>query len=104
MCSNLKDRVIKEFCSTAPRWREVCSGLSLEGTCKNRSCDAYNRRAVAKIGFGYKNLNLEANTAECPICPKVMKDVNCITFSNCRYAVNGLKIVYGKRVRVNDGY
>jgi len=52
--SSVSDYHIKKFSKSndIPDWRTVSPGLNLEGKCKNKECEAYNKKVWSPLGYG----------------------------------------------------
>lgn len=82
----------------APRWRAVGQGVSFRGKCNNNnyknntSCDAYKQVAYITLGFGEFDLrNVMEEKALCPICGKVMVEVDNFGFFLAQWKISGRK-------------
>ena len=74
---------------TAPKWRIVVPGLSVEGVCANNDCAAYQEYIICNYGcttHNFKNIRLQ-----CPICYMPIDDKENLGFSNCFYKIRGMK-------------
>ena len=57
------------FSDSAPKWREVTTGLNLFGICKSKDCRAFDKEVVHKVGIDQKfNLHDNVLNIKCPIC------------------------------------
>ncbi len=56
------------FTNDAPTWRTAAGGLSLEGTCRNRKCEAYKESVVMSKGYKDFDLVRDSKTFRCPAC------------------------------------
>lgn len=75
----------------APAWRITGQGLSLEGNCKNKSCEAFQQQVIICIGFGKFDLLKDTNdNSKCPRCHEYVEPITC-AFNNCRWRYHGLK-------------
>ena len=63
-------------------------GLTLEGKCENKSCEAYGRQVLMNQGMA--NFDILYDKSYCPICKGDVKAFTC-GFSNCRYRFVGQK-------------
>ncbi|CAF4179906.1 unnamed protein product, partial [Adineta steineri] len=77
---------------TAPRWRRTRHGLSLEGLCKNKKCEAYNSTVIMPVG--YKKIDMLDESLEeitkCPVCKAYVTAVTC-GFNNCWWRYDGVQ-------------
>jgi len=89
--SNTNAKIQKQWSKTAPNWRIVSQGLTLEGVCENKSCQAFKSRVLVNLGFGSFDLILQKERSLCPICHKFVNPINC-GFSNCNYRITGVKL------------
>ena len=72
----------------APKWRIVSPGLTLEGKCQNKNCEAYKCQVLMNQGMG--NFDLLSDKTHCPVCRGEVKAFTC-GFSNCKYRFVGQK-------------
>ena len=49
------------FSDSAPKWRNVKTGLNLFGICKNSKCEAFDEEVIYKVGIIHKKYNLQEN-------------------------------------------
>ncbi|RIA88067.1 hypothetical protein C1645_775882 [Glomus cerebriforme] len=77
-------------------YRKVSYGLNLEGYCKNKSCEAYNKHRVI-MNWGYKNFVYMTNEHECycPLCKEYVTPITC-GFTNTYWKYKGIKKVIGE--------
>jgi hypothetical protein len=56
--SKLADHNVKKFSKdpNTPSWRTVYPGLNFEGKCINRTCNAFNKKVWAHLGYGLFNV------------------------------------------------
>ena len=75
------------FSENAKNYQRVNYGLSIQSTCKNKSCIAYNDIIYIQIGF-VRNWNLQNNLEKviCPACNKRAMPSN-FGFCGCRYEI-----------------
>ena len=50
--NSLKDKKMKKFSKTAPKWRKLGSGINLKAKCKTSTCDAFGKMVWVKKRFG----------------------------------------------------
>jgi hypothetical protein len=75
---DMSSAIREKFSDDAPNWRIVQPGLSWQGTCKNTRCDAYNSVVIINEGFGVFVVEELRMGAVCPMCNRVVRDVdNC---------------------------
>ncbi|CAF0985348.1 unnamed protein product [Adineta steineri] len=78
---------------TAPRWRRTRHGLSLEGLCPNKKCEAYNSTVIMPVGYKKVDMldddSLEKLT-KCPVCKEYVTAVTC-GFNNCWWRYDGVQ-------------
>ena len=68
-------------------YRRVNFGLSIQSTCKNKSCIAYDDTIYIQLGFvRYWNLLNNLEKVVCPACNKRVMPSN-FGFFNCRYEI-----------------
>lgn len=67
-----------------PVWRIVRSGLSLEGTCLNRSCTAYKEKVFCNPYSEIFDMK-DTEAIICPVCKKTIVPES-IGFTNCKYS------------------
>ena len=79
---------VDEWSKTAPEWRIACSGLNLEGLCRNATCVAYYNMVIYKAGFGVTNVC--RIQCKCPMCETKFTPTTC-GFSKCDWLCDGLK-------------
>lgn len=77
-----------EWSRTAPRWRRASQGLTLEGTCKNQQCEAYNKMVIYNHGF--QEFDLISDNPYCPICQQQFTAIKP-GFNNCKWRILGVK-------------
>ena len=91
--SDLKSLKILTFSSSAPNYRNVCEGLTLEGTCRLEGCEAFNQNVLLQVGMGQFNLAEIIHFQKCPICAQEINHSTIMTmgFTKCYYQVTGKK-------------
>jgi hypothetical protein len=52
----------RQWSSKAPQWRVAMPGLSVEGVCTNRECEAFDRSVIINKHHGTFDLLLDAHT------------------------------------------
>ena len=77
-----------QWSNRAPKWRIVSAGLTLEGRCENRECEAEGCQVLMNQGMG--NFDITQDKCSCPICREEVKAFTC-GFSNCKYKFVGQK-------------
>ncbi|CAF3889705.1 unnamed protein product [Adineta steineri] len=77
---------------TAPRWRRTRHGLSLEGLCKNKKCEAYNSTVIMPVGYKKVDMLDESldEITKCPLCKGYVTAVTC-GFNNCWWRYDGVQ-------------
>lgn len=90
--SDLKSFKILRF-SPAPKYRELCAGLTLEGICKHEGCEAFNKNVLLPVGMGHFSLAEIIHFQKCPICAQEINHstIKTMGFYNCYYQVTGKK-------------
>ncbi|OMJ91224.1 hypothetical protein SteCoe_6295 [Stentor coeruleus] len=74
----------------APRWRAVSAGVSFRGKCNNSLCEAYNQSAYCTLGFGTFDVrDVMDEGALCPICKRIMIEVNNFGFFLAQWKISG---------------
>lgn len=96
---DVSKNITKEYepAKSGPSYRRGCNGLCIQSTCKNRSCEAYNERIYAPIGY-VENWNLFMHQEEqvvCPSCREMVKPDN-FWFLNCNYRIDFIKEIDGR--------
>lgn len=90
----------------APKWRMVEDGLNLFWVCKNKSCQAFNKEVIHKVGYtdnrkdGYFEINGKIAEITCPMCKKIISLRTC-GLANCEYEIVGDKIE-GREIKHYD--
>ena len=85
------------------RWKKYVKGLNLEGYCKNKQCEAYNKKVICQIGYidyNFENIRDE-NKSICPMCKKKIIPLSC-GFSKCAFKISGKRIIDGKMEEISD--
>ncbi|KAA6377089.1 MAG: putative ring and ubiquitin domain containing protein [Streblomastix strix] len=77
--------VVRDQSSSAPKWRIVTKGLSIEGICSNMNCVAYNRMTIFNSGF--TDVELWQSGAKCPMCQNQINPIKP-AFNNCLYRID----------------
>jgi hypothetical protein len=90
--SDGKGLKIAEWAISAPRWRQACRGLCLEGVCISESCAAHSQKVILKIGYKKFDMLSDVNesTCNCPICHEYVEPLTC-AFNNCWWNWSGIK-------------
>ncbi|RIB23199.1 hypothetical protein C2G38_2032966 [Gigaspora rosea] len=79
-----------------PSWRIAYGGLNLEGYCKNKSCEAYNKgRVVIKWGYCDFNFFYDEHKSKCPLCKHYVSPITC-GFADTLWRYEGLKKIDGE--------
>ncbi|ETO23644.1 hypothetical protein RFI_13534 [Reticulomyxa filosa] len=90
MGPDIRSRQIVKTTDKSPfKYYKVFPGLNYEGTCKNRSCDAYGQKVITERGFGDKIYPLYEEIEEkinCPGC-KQSYEVDCYNLFECRATI-----------------
>lgn len=92
--------------SNAPKWRVAFAGLCLEGKCRNKFCEAYEKMVVMNMGVPiiYHLYMPNQKPTNCPLCHEYVKPETC-AFNNCKWRYVGIR-EYGndkfKRVPSGD--
>ncbi|ETO21652.1 hypothetical protein RFI_15551, partial [Reticulomyxa filosa] len=89
MESDIRSRQIVKADKSPFKYYKVFPGLNYEGTCKNRSCDAYGQKVITERGFGDKIYPLYEEIEEkinCPGC-KQSYEVDCYNLFECRATI-----------------
>lgn len=82
----------RQWSSSAPKWREACGGLNLEGRCTNSDCEAHGEMVIMPMSYGVFDVLLDSNakTTCCPCCDQFVQPLTC-AFSKCEWKWTGLK-------------
>ncbi|ELR23586.1 ubiquitin domain containing protein [Acanthamoeba castellanii str. Neff] len=80
----------RQWSSKAPQWRVAMPGLSVEGVCTNRECEAFDRSVIINKHHGTFDLLLDAHTCHCPSCGSYVEPATC-AFNNCWWKWSGIK-------------
>jgi len=65
----------------------IATGLNIEGSCNNDSCNLYQKRSLHKVGVGNHKLGQIVFDAVCPSCVKPLHNPSKIIFKNCQYTI-----------------
>lgn len=85
---------------SGPSYKTGCNGLTIQSTCKNNGCEAYNDRIYIPIGY-VENWNLiihQEDQVLCPCCKEMVKPEN-YWFMNCYYKIDFIKEIDGRYER-----
>lgn len=74
---------------SAPDWRTVVEGLNVEGTCRNKRCNARGRKVWTNWGVGSFSIATIVHTAVCPQCNGDLENVDNCGFVGCIYSYVG---------------
>eukprot|EP01025_Chloroclados_australasicus_P060987 TRINITY_DN7911_c0_g1_i1.p1 TRINITY_DN7911_c0_g1~~TRINITY_DN7911_c0_g1_i1.p1 ORF type:complete len:322 (-),score=30.43 TRINITY_DN7911_c0_g1_i1:326-1291(-) len=86
--SNSKSLRKQSFLENGPRWRTATEGINVEGYCKNRKCEAYNKCVIAKIGMG--QIDIVSSQFNCPMCYQEFTPTTC-GLTSCEWTYIGKK-------------
>ena len=75
--------------NSAPKWRTVTHGMSVEGICMNRGCEAYRNTVICNLQYSRFDLMNDKNKP-CPMCSQPVTVTTC-AFNNCRWRYSGIK-------------
>ena len=77
--------------SSAPKWRAIDWGLNLEGRCENRSCKAFGKMVIMRMGSPiiYKLGLPHKKPTNCPMCHQYVKPETC-GFFGCSFRFLGI--------------
>ena len=91
--SDLKSFKILTFSSSAPKYRYLCAGLTLEGICKREGCEAFNKNVLLPVGMGHFSIAEIIHFQKCPICAQEINHstIKTMGFYYCYYQVTGKK-------------
>jgi hypothetical protein len=79
----------QEWNVSAPKWRLVAPGLSIEGKCTNKHCEAFQHMVICNLRF--RNFDLLAEDGlMCPLCMNFIIGRKP-AFNNCFYRIVALK-------------
>lgn len=84
-----------DWALTAPKWRLMGRGLTVEGICQNVNCEAHGKRVLVTIGLGsYLLVEFGKYTADhkCPVCGHTI-DPKTVGFTGVHYKLKGRKTV-----------
>lgn len=88
--NNLKNEKLLDF-GPGPKWRTINIGVSIKGKCINTDCVAYNDISYKTLGTGDFDVRDIINVkAVCPICNKLMNNVDNFGFWQARWSVFGI--------------
>lgn len=75
-----------------PPWRQVTTGLCLEGVCLNGQCEAFEQKVVINQGIGKFNAvtNSIITKSKCPLCGAAVSPTTC-AFNQCSWRLTGVK-------------
>jgi len=73
---------------TSRPWKKYIPGLNLEGKCRNKNCQAFNKIVICKIGYVNYNFNDNENVNNCPMCNQKIIPESC-GFSKCMFRYSG---------------
>ncbi|KAL4452945.1 hypothetical protein ABPG74_002510 [Tetrahymena malaccensis] len=95
---NQNSKKVMRFSKNAPIYRQACSGINIEGYCKNKECPYYDKLVISQIG--YKSIEIIQDIydeIQCPnySCNGYIQLVTC-GFTNCLYKWSGIKVEQGK--------
>ena len=80
------------FSKTAPNYRIVYKGINIEGICKSKKCEAFNKKVFVPLKNKEKfDLIEERDNLECPICENLIVP-KTVLFYLCEYKIRGKKI------------
>ncbi|CAG8458838.1 18098_t:CDS:2 [Acaulospora morrowiae] len=97
-----KSTIVKPWSDNAP-WRIVVGGLNLEGYCKNKLCEAYDKgRVIIKWGYLDFDVLRDEHRAKCPLCNQYVEPIT-IGFTDTLWKYQGLKKMNGKPPKEIDG-
>jgi hypothetical protein len=68
----------------------ICSGLNIEGKCKNKACRANGKTVIHCVGMHAFDVIQREHEVKCPICKKWIQPVTC-GFYECEYMFTGIK-------------
>ncbi|KAJ6235108.1 polyubiquitin-like [Anaeramoeba flamelloides] len=101
--SNNEGKIKRQWSKSAPDWRIAKKGLSLEGKCPNKKCEAYDHNVIMNLGFGAFNIFSDQiiEKCKCPICETPVESSNC-GFNNCQWLFQGSFIKNNELVKNNS--
>ena len=86
--------ITKEYepAQSGPSYQTGCNGLTIQSTCKNENCIAYNKTVFIPIGY-VNNWNLFEHLEEDVLCPSCKEMVNAKNYwlKNCFYRIDYIK-------------
>ena len=59
-----------QFGQSGPKWSRIGAGLFLDGRCKNKECEAFNKTVSINLGLGVFDYILDLERSICPMCKK----------------------------------
>ncbi|KAH7817395.1 putative polyubiquitin [Monocercomonoides exilis] len=80
--------VESSFSSTAPPWRVVESGISVEGICENEGCPAFKKQVICR--WRMKTFDLHGSKPFCPCCLEQIVPLKP-GFYDCRWRISSVK-------------
>ncbi|KAA6363798.1 MAG: putative ring and ubiquitin domain containing protein, partial [Streblomastix strix] len=84
------DKMVEQNWShTAPKWRKVDHGLTIEGICENTGCEAKGKMVIFNSQF--IDFDLFLSQAVCPMCGQQFKPVKP-GFNNCMWRIDYQKL------------
>ena len=91
---DVSKNITKEYepAKSAPSYQTGGNGLTIQSTCKNENCIAYNKTVYIPIGY-VNNWNLFEHLEEDVLCPSCKEMVNAKNywFKNCFYRIDYIK-------------
>ncbi len=83
-----ENEIIRNISKTAPEYKFISKGMNLEGTCQNKGCKAFNKKAWFQAGYSDIFPMPEIVTeSTCPLCKTYMKDVCTSAFYLCKVTI-----------------
>jgi len=99
---DVSKNITKEYepAKSGPSYQTGGDGLTIQSTCKNENCIAYNKTIFIPIGF-VQNWNLFEHLEENVLCPSCKEMVNPKNywFKNCFYRIDYIKNINEKMER-----
>ncbi|KAH7823771.1 putative polyubiquitin [Monocercomonoides exilis] len=80
--------VERSFSNTAPPWRVVGRGISIEGICENEGCPAFKKQVICR--WRMKTFDLHGSKPFCPCCLKQIVPLKP-GFYDCRWRISSVK-------------
>lgn len=89
--NKLETVVFVKFSDTAPSYRRVVAGLNFEGTCSEKTCNAFKKSVCIPLGYGKFNVPLKMSQSVCPACDTALEfeKIKNLGFWNCHYSIEG---------------